>query len=365
MLRRSVARFLNTQEMIEGIIAADRRMLAKAITLVESSSIRHTMAIGELLRELHRRPVNPKPLRRLAITGPPGAGKSSFIEAFGMYLCDKLGLTVGVIAVDPSSTITGGSILGDKTRMEKLSCHPKAFVRPSPSRGHLGGVTARCWEAMELLEAAAFDVILVETVGVGQSETAVKAMTDLFLLLVPPACGDELQGIKKGIVEVADAILVTKDDGDKEKLAKQTKIAYSHAVHYSEGSKPVQTVSSETGKGIADAWQMIEDMWQQQMQSGALAALRRSQSMTHFHSYFDMELVRRAKEMIGAAEITRLEDLVVRGELSPREAGEKALVSVLKDADVSHLSGSHLGTAMPKVNAESMWRATHGSVGAE
>eukprot|EP00758_Cryptobia_borreli_P005096 Tbor_TRINITY_DN4732_c0_g1::TRINITY_DN4732_c0_g1_i1::g.16937::m.16937/K07588/argK; LAO/AO transport system kinase len=177
---------------------------------------------------------------RITVSGSPGAGKSCFIEALGMLLVERYHLNVGVICVDPSSSVSGGSILGDKTRMDKLSnlSDGRAFVRPSPTRGHLGGVTARCWESMEILEGIGYDVILIETVGVGQSEIAARTMTDLFILLVPPAAGDDLQGIKKGIVEIADIVVVTKNDGDKKLLAQQTKAAYSRAVMFQKNHFP-------------------------------------------------------------------------------------------------------------------------------
>ena len=227
---------------IDDVLAGKRYALAKAITLVESNRQGDALEIANVLRELRSRReasgLKATELElssmRIAISGSPGAGKSCFIEALGCLLTGHYKLRVGVIAVDPSSTVSGGSILGDKTRMEKLSTCEAAFVRPSPSRGHLGGVTARCWESMEILEAASFDVVLVETVGVGQSEVAARDMTDLFVLLVPPASGDELQGIKKGIVEVSDMVIVTKNDGsnDKKLLAQQTKAAYTRAVMF-------------------------------------------------------------------------------------------------------------------------------------
>ena len=334
---------------VEAILAKDHWALGKAITLVESTRPDDARRIGDLLRDLKatrkaKMPTTmesipgtgsarPKPLKRIAISGSPGAGKSCFIEALGMYLCKDLNLTVGVIAVDPSSTMTKGSILGDKTRMTELSQHPNAFVRPSPSRGHLGGVQARCWEVMELLEAANFDVILVETVGVGQSEIAVKDMSDVFVLLVPPAAGDELQGVKKGIVEVADCVLVTKMDGDREKLALETRMAYLHAACYTNSgakeNKPVQCISSSTKVGIDSAWETITGIWDKRQEDGTLDANRKDQSLKHFHAYFELELKRRAEEKL-AASVIRLEDKVVAGALSPREAAELAMSEVMK-----------------------------------
>jgi LAO/AO transport system kinase len=317
---------------VELLRCGNRRSLSKAITLVESSNPRDAATIGALLRRVREGQLalgKAKRVARIAISGSPGAGKSCFVEALGMHLVRDLGLRVGVMAVDPSSAVNGGSILGDKTRMDQLSVHPNAYVRPSPSRGHLGGVTARCWETLELYELANFDVILVETVGVGQSEFEVKSLTDLFVLLVPPASGDELQGIKKGIVEMADVILVTKYDGDKKALAEATRVAYTHAVQFRQdchvATKPVLCVSSEEKTNIPASWTTIHEMWQRRLDSGQLDALRHSQQLEHFHRYFAEELVVRALAKVGDAMVQRLEDLVVRGLLLPREAAEQCI----------------------------------------
>lgn len=337
---------------VEDILHGKRRALAKAITMVESDNPQHACMIGELLRAVqlqnsaeearlrsnnnvadetnaHTLHLHTSMTPRIAISGSPGAGKSCFIEAFGMHLAEKLGLSVGVIAVDPSSTVYGGSILGDKTRMEKLSMHPKAFVRPSPSRGHLGGVTARAWEVMSLMESAQFDVILVETVGVGQSEVAAKYMTDMMLLLVPPASGDELQGIKKGIVEVADMVIVTKCDGERVSLARQTKAAYKRAVQYEchEANKPVIAVSAEEGSNIDKVWSAFLTVWDQRVASGELVRTRQAQRTNHFDAYFQHELLCRAKEVLLArGDLLRtLRQDVFSGARAPREAGELAL----------------------------------------
>lgn len=323
---------------VSGILARERRPLAKAITLVESENPTHAGAIGALLRELQSaRSGDPlrlaKDVRRVAISGSPGAGKSCFIEALGMHLVNK-GLNVAVLAIDPSSTVSGGSILGDKTRMTELSMHPRAFVRPSPSRGHLGGVTARCWEAMEILEAASYDVILIETVGVGQSEIAAKDVTDCFVLLVPPAAGDELQGVKKGIAEIADIIVVTKMDGAREQLALETKMQYTRAaaVNTQAGGTPVQVlcVSAHSNIGIDAAWEAIDKLWLARETNGEIAQLRQVQRVRHFHMYFEHELVARAKSLLGAS-LDRLERRVQRQSASPREAAEEALRAVLAD----------------------------------
>ena len=199
---------------------------------------------------------------RIGITGVPGAGKSTLIDALGARLCEQ-GHRVAVLAVDPSSPRSGGSILGDKTRMEQLSRRPEVFIRPSPSGGTLGGVARRTREAMLLCEAAGFDAVIVETVGVGQSETAVADMVDMFLLLLAPGAGDELQGIKKGIVEIADAVLVNKADGDLEQAAERAARDYRNALHLLSADPdwqvPVLKTSAATGRGIADAWQAVAD----------------------------------------------------------------------------------------------------------
>ena len=244
--------------LAEQIKAGDRRALAKAITLVESTRADHRQQAAALLETLM--PDTGKSIR-LGISGVPGVGKSTFIEAFGNHLI-KLGHKVAVLAVDPTSAVTGGSILGDKTRMETLAFAENAFVRPSPAGKTLGGVTRRTRESLLLCEAAGFDVILVETVGVGQSETAVADMTDMFLLLLLPAGGDELQGIKRGIMELADLILVNKSDGDQTNTAKQTKGDYAAALHFMKSrfanwQPQVLACSSTQNKGIEEVWEQV------------------------------------------------------------------------------------------------------------
>ena len=242
----------------QGVRAADRRAMGRAITLVESCHPDHQTASTELLRRLARSPGH---ALRIGLSGSPGVGKSTFIEAFGSFLVDR-GHTVAVLAVDPSSTVSGGSILGDKTRMERLAADPRAFIRPSPSGTSLGGVARRTRETIRIVEAAGFDVVIVETVGVGQSEAAVSAMTDMFVLLLSPAAGDELQGIKRGIVELADLALVGKADGDLADAARRTAAEYRSALRMLAGrggwTVEVQTCSGLTGTGIAEAWACIE-----------------------------------------------------------------------------------------------------------
>ncbi|EPY28379.1 LAO/AO transport system kinase [Angomonas deanei] len=306
------------------VISGNRRALAKAITLAESTNPRDSSRLSSLLHDIHAREVV-KCIPRIALSGSPGAGKSSLLESLGYYLCEKKGLKVGVLAVDPTSTITKGSILGDKTRMSKLATHANSYVRPSPSGGHLGGVTARAWEVLELLEAASFDVIFVETVGVGQSEIQCKDLTDVMLLLVPPASGDELQGIKKGIVEVADLVVVTKNDGSRKLLAQQTKAAYQSAVMYTEKeqgyAKPVIAISAEENTNIDQLWEETMNVWNSRHDKGHIAQLRKNQSAKHFFNYYEMELLRKAKLLAGN-ELQRYFEKVLAHELIPREAGD-------------------------------------------
>ncbi len=245
--------------LLAAIRNGERRALARAITLVESTAAHDRARADDLLALL--RPQATSPVVRVGISGPPGAGKSTFIEAFGLYLLAQ-GRKPAVLAVDPSSPVSGGSILGDKTRMEMLARDARAFIRPSPSGGNLGGVARRTREASLLCEAAGFDTILIETVGVGQSETAVAQMVDLFMLLLPPAGGDELQGIKKGIVELADLVAINKSDGDLEAAAGRTASDYTAALHMLRPSNaawhpPVLRVSSLHGTGIAEIWAAI------------------------------------------------------------------------------------------------------------
>jgi LAO/AO transport system kinase len=247
-------------DLADAVRTGDRRALARAITLVESTRGDHREDAVALLDELMP---STGGATRLGISGAPGAGKSTFIEALGVHLVDR-GHQVAVLAVDPTSTRSGGSILGDKTRMEELSRRPEAFIRPSPSGGTLGGVARRTREAMLIAEAAGFDVVLVETVGVGQSEVAVAGMVDVFCLLLAPGAGDELQGVKRGIVELADVVVVSKADGELADIARRTAADYAHALHFvrprSEGWEPrVLTCSALLGKGIGEVWSTVEE----------------------------------------------------------------------------------------------------------
>jgi len=268
-----------TLALAEQILSGDRRALAKAITLVESTRADHGDQAVALLEALM--PHTGQSIR-IGVSGAPGVGKSTFIESLGNYLTEQ-GHQVAVLAVDPTSAVSGGSILGDKTRMETLSVNPKAFVRPSPAGKTLGGVTRRTRESLLLCEAAGYDVIIVETVGVGQSETAVSDMTDMFLLLLSPGGGDDLQGIKRGIMELADLVLVNKADGDQANLASQTVSDYRAALHFMQARTPswtpqVEACSALNNTNIETAWSVVTEFRQALMASGELTALRAQQA---------------------------------------------------------------------------------------
>ncbi|WP_330217583.1 methylmalonyl Co-A mutase-associated GTPase MeaB [Planococcus halocryophilus] len=296
--------------------------LGKAITLLESSNPEHKQNGQELLNQLLPDTGNSL---RLGITGVPGAGKSTFIETFGEMLT-SLGHRVAVLAIDPSSSLTGGSILGDKTRMEQLARNPKAFIRPSPTAGTLGGVHKKTRETMLLCEAAGYDIILVETVGVGQSETLVRGMVDMFLLLVLTGAGDELQGMKKGILELADAIVVHKADGENARLAKKTVAEYKQMLHFlqpateSWTTKPIAASSLES-TGIPDVWQMIQEFETAVKDSGYWKKRRQEQTKDWFRSMITDELHSRFFEDASRRELVKvLENQVLNDELTVAQA---------------------------------------------
>lgn len=297
-------RDLSVDEHVQGVLTKDRMVIARTITLIESNARAHIDKAQDVLRQLL--PHTGQSIR-VGITGVPGVGKSTFIESLGTMLCDE-GHCVAVLAVDPSSSLTRGSILGDKTRMEKLARHPNAFIRPSPSGGTLGGVARKSRETILLCEAAGFDVILVETVGVGQSETTVRSMVDFFLLLMLAGAGDELQGIKKGIIELADALLINKADGDNKMRAMAARQEYSRALHYltpaTDGwTAQAYTCSSLTNEGISDIWQVIENFRTQTTTSGVLAARRRTQLREWVYAMVEEHLLARFFEHPGIAKL--------------------------------------------------------------
>ncbi|MGD9869148.1 MAG: methylmalonyl Co-A mutase-associated GTPase MeaB [Hyphomicrobiales bacterium] len=271
---------LSLDDYVRGVREGSRAMLARAITLIESSKAEHRQMAGQLLQALWK---DTSKSHRIGITGVPGVGKSTLIDQLGTNLTAQ-GHKVAVLAVDPTSTRSGGSILGDKTRMPRLSTDDNAFIRPSPTSGTLGGVTRRTRETMALCEAAGFDVVIVETVGVGQSETAVSEMVDFFLVLMLPGAGDDLQGIKKGVIEIADMIAVNKADGDNIGRAKRAAADYRAAMHIltpaSENWKPpVLTISGRDNLGLEEMWAKIEEHRDLLIVSGEFAARRRSQAV--------------------------------------------------------------------------------------
>ncbi|AGT09734.1 methylmalonyl Co-A mutase-associated GTPase MeaB [Paracoccus aminophilus] len=313
-------------ELTSGIVAGNRRALSRAITLVESSRSDHRARAVALLSELPDR----KALR-IGLSGTPGVGKSTFIEAFGKLLTGQ-GLKVAVLAVDPSSTRSGGSILGDKTRMELLSRDPNAFIRPSPSQAELGGVARRTREAVRLCEAAGFDIILIETVGVGQSETLVAEMSDLFILLLAPAGGDELQGVKRGIMEIADLILVNKADGDLLLTARRTVADYAGALRlmrkraYDPPEFPKAVpVSAYTGDGLEKAWENMGYLANWRREHGHFDRRRAEQARHWFLAELRAGLLARLEEPTTRQELHRLGDAVARGEISPGHAASQML----------------------------------------
>jgi LAO/AO transport system kinase len=284
-------RQLSVDDYVQGVLGGDRTILARAITLVESNSLAHIELAQEVLKQLL--PYT-RQSRRIGITGVPGVGKSTFIEALGCDLCDR-GHRVAVLAIDPSSSVTRGSILGDKTRMEHLARKSESFIRPSPSGGTLGGVTRKSRETILICEAGGFDVILIETVGVGQNEVTVRSMVDFVLLLMIAGAGDELQGIKKGVIELADAILINKADGDNKMRAEAARLEYTRALHYlpsvTEGWRTQAYIcSSVTGEGISEIWDVIEEFYNITIESGVFASRRRSQIKDWLHAMVEEDL---------------------------------------------------------------------------
>jgi LAO/AO transport system kinase len=313
--------------LADAIRAGDRRSLARAITLAESTRPDHRAEAVALLDALL--PATGGAIR-VGISGAPGAGKSTFIEALGLHLVDH-GHRLAVLAVDPSSSRSGGSILGDKTRMEMLSRRPEAFIRPSPSGGTLGGVARRTREALLLCEAAGHDVVLVETVGVGQSEIAVAGMVDVFVLLLAPGAGDDLQGVKRGIVELADVVVVNKADGDLAAAAERTAADYANALHFLRPRTVgwevrVERASALLGEGIDRVWSAVEAHATMLRASGVLSARRAEQAREWMWSEVNDGLLDAlAADPAVAAEMETLEDDVAAGTISPAAAAQRLL----------------------------------------
>lgn len=322
---------MDIAKLSEQILSGDRRALARAITLVESGRQDHRTKADALMLELAGAG---RQALRIGLSGTPGVGKSTFIEAFGMMLVAQ-GLKIAVLAVDPSSARSGGSILGDKTRMERLSRERSAFIRPSPSQNHLGGVARRSREAVGLCEAAGFDVVLIETVGVGQSETMVAEMADLFLLLLAPAGGDELQGVKRGIMEIADMILVNKADGDLKSAATRTCADYAGALRLlrkrpqdpSDHPKAL-TVSALEEDGLETAWHDMQALTKWRRQKGHFEANRARQAHHWFAEEIRHSLLARLETPWAKDRMALLADEVAQGRRGIGEAAQDFLTGL-------------------------------------
>ena len=318
---------LAIDDLAAAIRAQDRRALARAITLIESTRADHRTQAIALLEALANDAGGAK---RIAVSGTPGVGKSTFIEIFGRHII-AAGHRLAVLAIDPSSSVSGGSILGDKTRMQDLARDPKAFIRPSPSGGTLGGVAARTREVMLLCEAGGFDVLIVETVGVGQSETMAAQMTDMFILLLAPAGGDELQGIKRGIIELADLILINKADGILADVAWKAAGEYRLATQLVRGRSPhwhvpVDVCSALEDKNIAESWARVKDYWQALEPHGEIATRRAHQACRWMWNEISDALDQRFREHPAICrQIETIEADVSSGKLPPTTAAQRLL----------------------------------------
>ncbi len=322
------------QYYVDGILAGDRTILSQAITLVESVNPKHQSKAREIIQACL--PYSGNSIR-IGITGVPGVGKSTFIETFGLYLCQDLKKKVAVLAVDPSSEKTGGSILGDKTRMEELSVEKNAFIRPSPSASSLGGVSRKTRETILLCEACGFDTILIETVGVGQSETAVHSMVDFFLLLMLAGAGDELQGIKRGIMEMADAIALTKADGENALACKKAKNNYQYALHMlpakeSDWIPPVLLTSSLEKHGISEIATTIDSFKNKTHISGYFDHHRKTQNQYWFHESMKNQIgdllysFPRIKKAI-----KQLDEDIIHSKINPFDASDQIFYQFLEE----------------------------------
>jgi len=325
----------NAVSLIEGIRAGDRRSLARAITFAESTRAEHRVIADAVLEAVLPATGNAV---RIGISGPPGVGKSTFIEAFGKHIINQ-GHQLAVLAVDPSSRRTGGSILGDKTRMGELVNRPEAFIRPSPGGSQLGGVARRTREAMLLCEAAGFDVVVVETIGVGQSEVAVSDMVDLFALLVSPGGGDELQGIKRGIMELADLVIVNKADGDLAAAAARTRGDYASAVHllrpkWNAWATEVLACSALNGIGVSEVWDAVASFRAAVAADGELVEARSAQATAWLWSEIGDTLIDRFRSDPAVANrLQSVEEDVAAGRVTPGRAATALLDTFLTDSD--------------------------------
>ncbi|MEM9639156.1 MAG: methylmalonyl Co-A mutase-associated GTPase MeaB [Pseudomonadota bacterium] len=323
---------MDISDLAQRVIKGERRALARAITLVESARADHRAQAAELLDALPK----DRQALRIGLSGTPGVGKSTFIESFGMMLVEK-GLRVAVLAVDPSSTRSGGSILGDKTRMDRLSRAPGAFIRPSPSQTHLGGVARRSREAVALCEGAGFDVVLIETVGVGQSETVVAQMADIFLLLLAPAGGDELQGVKRGIMEIADIILINKADGDLKPAATRTCADYAGALRLLRkrpqdptGFPKAMMVSALNDEGLSEVWTDLIGLRDWRRDHGFWDATRSGQARYWFEEDVKNALLSQLEAPAARDTLLALSAEVASGSKAPAAAAEEFLTGLRK-----------------------------------
>ena len=316
---------LNISDIVSGISKAESTILSQAITMLESKRKEDKAIVYSALSKL---PPSDHKSFRIGITGSPGVGKSTFIETFGKHL-SAMGISVAVLTIDPSSKINGGSILGDKTRMEELSKESNVFIRPSPSKGELGGVAEQSYESILLCEKAGFDVIIIETVGVGQSETHVKHVVDFFLLLILAGAGDELQGIKRGIMELADGIAITKSDGDNEKNAKIAKNSYQNAIHLlppkdNNWITEVKTCSSIENQGITEIWKLLEKFQKHCSGNNWINNNRTEQDVFWFHQKLNQFLMEDflSKENV-TEKVKKMEASIIKGDLDPFTAASK------------------------------------------
>jgi LAO/AO transport system kinase len=318
-------RTLSVEDYVAGVRAGNRGVLARAITLIESGSRLHEVQAQAVLQELLPHTGKAK---RVGITGVPGVGKSTFIEVFGCYLIER-GQKVAVLTVDPSSARSGGSILGDKTRMDRLSREPNAYIRPSPAGENLGGVARRTRETMLLCEAAGFDIVLVESVGVGQSEIALRSMVDFFLVLLLPGAGDELQGIKRGILEMADLVLINKAEGDNRLRAEQARVEQGAALHHLQPASPgwktdVGLCSALTGDGIPQAWEVIERFYREL--GSVIKERRQGQLLDWMSDLIHAELRRRFQQDPQVAQrLPAIRQALLRGETTAVRAAQELL----------------------------------------
>ncbi|MDQ0213801.1 LAO/AO transport system kinase [Oikeobacillus pervagus] len=331
--RKKTKKNVDLALLADEVLQGKRQQLARAITLIESNAFKDYQLGQELLQKLLPHTGNSI---RIGITGVPGAGKSTFIESFGKLLCD-LGYKVAVLAIDPSSSISGGSILGDKTRMELLSREENAFIRPSPSSGTLGGVHRKTRETMLLCEAAGFDIILIETVGVGQSEFIVRSMVDFFMLIVLTGAGDELQGMKKGIMELADAIVVNKADGDNKRLAIKTKAEYNQVLHFLQPSTPgwqskAYTCSAIMHEGMDSLWDVIQKFMKNTKESNVFFSRRKQQTKEWLHTLILDQLKNSFYQHPYVLEhIQSIETETMEGKMTPSQAVHTLFSNVYGD----------------------------------